>query len=80
MQINNIPYRFKSKENGELAVKLCIWLAQRSYACGVKETDDGVVTITYADADKVWPSIRVDGGITWPIGSPIDLMLEFLEQ
>lgn len=77
------PPTFKSKENGELALRLTSWLVARNYACALRETDDGVVTITYAaegGEGHIWPSLRINAGkIIFPAGSPEDLLFAFLE-
>lgn len=80
-----MSFQFKSKENGHLAVKIANWLVtKKNYACAIRETDDGAITITYAEdggEGHIWPSIHVDAGkIKFPKGSPEDLVIAFLEM
>jgi len=74
----------KSKENAEKAIRVAKWLASHGYGCALKETDDGVVTITYGDdggEGKIWPSIRINAGtFIFPKGTPMDLMIAFLGE
>lgn len=70
-----------SKNNATKALKLARYLASKGYGCAIRESDDGVITITYADKNgegQIWPAIRIDNEIIWPKGSPIDLMLDSL--
>jgi hypothetical protein len=68
----------KSKTNAVRAVNLSMWLSLHGYSCALRESDDGVFTVTYWDADHEWPPIRIDVSILWPKGSPHDLMMDFL--
>jgi hypothetical protein len=75
---------FKHKASGEFAIRVALWLAKHDYGCALKETDDGVITITYA-ADygegHIYPSLHVqEGKVKWPAGSDLDLMLSFITQ
>jgi hypothetical protein len=72
---------FKSPENGAKALSIASWLSDRGYASAIRETDDGVITVTYCnDTGKIWPAIRINDTVIWPAGSPFDLMMEFLES
>lgn len=82
-QAANLWYKqAKSKNNAKRAMEIALWLVRHNYGCALQETDDGVITITYAEnkgEGKVWPSIRIDAGpVIWPKNSPLELMLEFL--
>lgn len=84
MEIVEDPSQFKfiSKANGELALRITGWLLPKKYSCALQQSDDGVVTITYADDNgNIWPAIRVDAGrIVFPKGTDFDLMMAFLSQ
>lgn len=75
---------FISKANGELALRIANWLTTRDYGCAIRQTDDGVVTITYGEnhgEGHIWPSIRINAGkVTFPAGSPVDLTWEVLDH
>jgi hypothetical protein len=71
----------KSPTNATRAYNLSVWLALRKYNCALRESDDGVFSVTYWDNNgNEFPPVRIDVSILWPKGSPSDLVFDFLNS